>query len=89
MSKVYIKKFHGKHFHIDYRESNTVSIVFPKLNNKDRFIFDIEFDKVPTEQEIRPFIEKVYRDLEIIYLELSAASKKTSITEVLERINYG
>lgn len=87
MSKVYIKKFHGKHFHIDYRESETIQIIFPKLNNKDRFIFEIEFNRVLSEIEVRLIIEDRYNDLQDIYDNLVRMSKKTSVLETIERIN--
>lgn len=87
-TKVYIKKFHGKHFDIDYRESKEIQIIFPKLNNKDRFIFEIVFDVVPSEEKLRFFIKKIYSELKIINDNLVLMSKKTSIAETLEKINY-
>lgn len=88
MSKVYIKKFHGNHFHIDYRETEKIEIVFPKLNNKDRFIFEIIMDVIPTEEELSLFLKKIYSDLENLNENLSIMAKKTSIAEALETINF-
>lgn len=87
-TKVYIKKFHGKHFDIQYYNTTKIIIYFPVMERNDRLMFTIVFSTVPTKQQLQKFIKNHYDDLKIIYNSLTKEIKNSSVEDVIERISH-
>lgn len=84
-SKVYIKKFSGKHFSLHYSQSNVVEIYFPKIDN-DRLIFTIQFQVVPSEKQLEDFIKDQYSNLKTIFVNLKREVNRVGIETTLSQL---
>lgn len=84
-SKVYIKKFSGRHYHLDYTQSQTLIIYFPKVDD-DRLQFSITFDSVPTKEQLDKFMINSYADLKIIFTNLKKEIKRTDVPTTLKAL---